>query len=77
MDKSLKYKLRDISTHALREEGDNSAPNVLTCCVISTHALREEGDVPHNCGWRMDAISTHALREEGDLRQAVADITSI
>ena len=35
-----------ISTHALREEGDQSKTNTVTLIRISTHALREEGD-----GW--------------------------
>ena len=34
-----------ISIHALREEGDNSRPDVAVDeVVISIHALREEGD---------------------------------
>ena len=34
-----------ISTHALREEGDERRTKPVTRYVISTHALREEGDV--------------------------------
>ena len=34
----------DISTHALREEGDGNAPGAPRRGKISTHALREEGD---------------------------------
>ena len=42
----------EISTHALREEGDalpRFAPKV--CKGISTHALREEGDIVTVPGW--------------------------
>ena len=34
----------DISIHALREEGDQYAVELLCACIISIHALREEGD---------------------------------
>ena len=34
-----------ISIHALREEGDPSAPHSRSGLNISIHALREEGDV--------------------------------
>ena len=56
-----------ISTHALREEGDNFIDVQNRGGVISTHALREEGDRrphEHQVG---SGISTHALREEGDV----------
>ena len=33
-----------ISTHALREEGDNALGGEALSIIISTHALREEGD---------------------------------
>ena len=59
----------NISTHALREEGDAEAVGITVSAIfISTHALREEGDpgVPE-MGCRRKRISTHALREEGDL----------
>ena len=37
---------KDISTHALREEGDRIEPDVYRRVgLISTHALREEGDL--------------------------------
>ena len=36
---------RQISIHALREEGDLSASYYYTFSKISIHALREEGDV--------------------------------
>ena len=35
---------REISTHALREEGDSVILTRGWCHFISTHALREEGD---------------------------------
>ena len=35
----------EISTHALREEGDPAAHGSRHQCGISTHALREEGDL--------------------------------
>ena len=35
-----------ISTHALREEGDNQLTGLGGAEGISTHALREEGDRP-------------------------------
>ena len=38
------FTLWDISTHALREEGDSFTFDLLSFCLISTHALREEGD---------------------------------
>ena len=58
----------NISTHALREEGDVDG-GVLAAVIqlISTHALREEGDWSVRCHHvQLCAISTHALREEGD-----------
>ena len=36
---------RAISTHALREEGDQAIPTLVANIPISTHALREEGDL--------------------------------
>ena len=42
---------RNISTHALREEGDRQrCAGRLPCTGISTHALREEGDGPGRAG---------------------------
>ena len=35
----------NISTHALREEGDAGATVNISIYTISTHALREEGDL--------------------------------
>ena len=61
-------KTREISIHALREEGDDDVIFLtLTYDDISIHALREEGD-----GLQTDImdgikISIHALREEGDV----------
>ncbi len=65
--------LRQISIHALREEGDGPRPPPCRWRGISIHALREEGD----CRGLEDHpgvkhISIHALREEGDRnRQAL------
>ena len=56
-----------ISTHALREEGDCTAPLTRSNTPISTHALREEGDFGDNTQTIRFGISTHALREEGDV----------
>ncbi len=36
----------EISTHALREEGDGWGYDQIKSFIISTHALREEGDSP-------------------------------
>ena len=65
-------RMRDpISTHALREEGDNCADCQVIHPAISTHALREEGDVTtKQARAMMLEISTHALREEGDSKCA-------
>ena len=62
--------IRDcISTHALREEGDNINRIHYYPPCISTHALREEGDSGRVYrGQKAGRISTHALREEGDPR---------
>ena len=59
---------RDISIHALREEGDNQILNSITYTeYISIHALREEGDNQIlNSITYTEYISIHALREEGD-----------
>ena len=35
---------KNISIHALREEGDLFCAQEVSCFVISIHALREEGD---------------------------------
>ena len=56
----------EISTHALREEGDFQQGFSFFGGDISTHALREEGDHYRGAGHYCVAISTHALREEGD-----------
>ena len=61
---SFSVTLFDISTHALREEGDDYSASAVYLSNISTHALREEGDALFRL-WRSVArhISTHALRE--------------
>ena len=57
----------EISTHALREEGDRRRRiRGEKAFKISTHALREEGDSPASAEKGAIMISTHALREEGD-----------
>ncbi len=55
-----------ISTHALREEGDTEGTDFCSFLSISTHALREEGDGIVESSAQSMTISTHALREEGD-----------
>ena len=55
-----------ISTHALREEGDQTVSVLFLHRLISTHALREEGDRALPGLGQSAPISTHALREEGD-----------
>ena len=46
----------DISTHALREEGDKLRNKLrIKHCKISTHALREEGDLPASLILRRNA----------------------
>ena len=59
---------RQISIHALREEGDACTLQLHGQGIfISIHALREEGD--GNIGvttTQQMIISIHALREEGD-----------
>ena len=59
--------IEDISTHALREEGDVGVDLLGEGGTISTHALREEGDSFQALRLKEgEKISTHALREEGD-----------
>ena len=61
------FVLPQISTHALREEGDGDPLLDRDGVDISTHALREEGDdTAEMVPVRGQPISTHALREEGD-----------
>ena len=43
---SKKQKAKNISIHALREEGDSRRTGVSRNIGISIHALREEGDSP-------------------------------
>ena len=60
------FSFLDISTHALREEGDHPRTRSAAAKWISTHALREEGDAATRPRRHKRKISTHALREEGD-----------
>ena len=56
-----------ISIHALREEGDGNAVQLVAEVeCISIHALREEGDSARSSYAFCKMISIHALREEGD-----------
>ena len=57
---------REISIHALREEGDAGQLHRAGQRRISIHALREEGDRPERRQGKGLQISIHALREEGD-----------
>ena len=43
--RELAIRIKDISIHALREEGDHGRRDNLCSGQISIHALREEGDV--------------------------------
>ena len=42
--RELAIRIKDISIHALREEGDKISQSATCCSMISIHALREEGD---------------------------------
>ena len=57
---------REISIHALREEGDEREVKPYERQYISIHALREEGDLIGVLHAPEPQISIHALREEGD-----------
>ncbi len=60
-------RIRKISIHALREEGDCLRDSVRRLDIpISIHALREEGDFISFSLFFYFNISIHALREEGD-----------
>ena len=59
-------RFRNISIHALREEGDGAVSDLCTGRSISIHALREEGDHGLLLFLPDISISIHALREEGD-----------
>ena len=66
-------RLRKISIHALREEGDAILANQNHIPYeISIHALREEGDGADQRHQRQHCISIHALREEGDQKTRIA-----
>ena len=56
-----------ISIHALREEGDGRADNVVTAdtLFLSTPSVRRATQ-PRTASERRKSISIHALREEGD-----------
>ena len=60
---------KNISIHALREEGDVTWTFIILMShAISIHALREEGDLPRRLTILVvSQISIHALREEGDI----------
>ena len=64
---------KEISIHALREEGDHRCGDPGNRCGISIHALREEGDLWPEMLQRREVISIHALREEGDRGRQPAD----
>ena len=70
---------KDISIHALREEGDLIAPGVVSPGVLflSTPSARR-ATLQTAAGRQVNAISIHALREEGDsntsYQRAVEDI---
>ena len=64
--RELAIRIKDISIHALREEGDLERRCAIAGWPISIHALREEGDVFAKELCTTQAISIHALREEGD-----------
>ena len=56
MPTRLQDAIREISIHALREEGDRFLLDPLEGENISIHALREEGDIVE------DALSAHARK---------------
>ena len=59
---------KNISIHALREEGDVTWTFIILMShAISIHALREEGDGKKQQQTALRWISIHALREEGDV----------
>ena len=64
---------KDISIHALREEGDLIAPGVVSPGVLflSTPSARR-ATLQTAAGRQVNAISIHALREEGDICTNVA-----
>ena len=61
-------RITDISTHALREEGDNF---MYDCCLLPQYFYPRPPRGGRRCatdaGQVLQNISTHALREEGDL----------
>ena len=66
-----------ISIHALREEGDITAQEVLQCANYFYPRPPRGGRRPQQGGARMaGTISIHALREEGDWPAVVKEILS-
>ena len=59
-------KVRQISIHALRVEGDFVVKQFAVSFKISIHALRVEGDCGNTDFIQHVRISIHALRVEGD-----------
>ena len=67
LSKAKKELEKEISIHALREEGDPLRQPESFLLGISIHALREEGDLDSMADGKVYLeISIHALREEGD-----------
>ena len=66
---------RDISIHALREEGDVRVmvEHDARCTFLSTPSARR-ATAPACIFNPQNLISIHALREEGDLQEAAADL---
>ena len=60
-------RVKPISIHALRVEGDTAVLHVGEMIFISIHALRVEGDNGTNSTVEYGSISIHALRVEGDV----------
>ena len=73
----LQKALKNISIHALREEGDHQTvqPDVGAIQFLSTPSARRATLVIKVFAPRTD-ISIHALREEGDLFSIVLDLVS-
>ena len=60
-----------ISTHALREEGDQARGHAVGKFFISTHALREEGD----CSSKRPAVFLDAFLPTPSARRATGTVT--
>ena len=66
----------NISTHALREEGDVSQPSAGSQRILKflpTPSARR-ATKPRQRGKLAGEISTHALREEGDILNQIFDV---